>query len=273
MTALAENRNTSQDGTQPTCGSVVLGIAATTHIFEGSLVARNAAGTAVPASALNTSVVVGVADAEYDNTLGLANALNVKAKCGVFWFVNGGTSITVANIGQQCYALDDQTVQLTSGPVATPGTLPVAGKIVRVDATLGVAVQVGDVAPGILYISSTVDHADADIALVAVVATRNLSGLLPVGACILAVETDTTQDWDDGAAGTFNFTLGDGTTATLYGTDVGNVDGGTTRVRYVGVGACRVKTSTRLVLTVNGSANLSTLTGGTTIVHAWFLLP
>lgn len=272
MTATAVDRNTVQLGTLPVPGALTAPIAASTKIYQGTLVGINTSGYAVPASALPALRIVGVADKKYDNSSGAASALTVTAKPGAYWFINGG-DITDDHIGRVCYAADDQTVYLASGPTATPGTYPIAGRIVGYDATLGVCVQVGAGTGDMMLITSTFDHADTDLNVAATSATRTISGTLPIGAVIDKIEIDTTQDYSDGSTGTFAVTIGDGTTADLYATDAGNIDNGTSRTQYRGVGAARIKTATAIVVTVTGSVNLNTATGGTFIVYIWLRLP
>lgn len=271
MTALAHNRATPRLGTGPVAGSRPIPIAASTHIYAGGLVGINSSGYAVPGASTTALRIVGVADKEYDNSSGGAGALTVTAETGAFWLANSsaGDAISDDDVGLPCFAVDDQTVALTGGTV---GARPVAGEVLDVDATYGVCVAIGVVRRQVITYSSTFDHADADINVAATSATRNITGTLPVGA-YLEFEVDTTEDYSDGSTGTFALNLGDGTTATLYASDAGNVDGGASRVRYVGVGAMRVKTATALVATIAGSVNLSTATGGTFTVHTKVTLP
>lgn len=76
----------------------------------------------------------------YDNTGGSAGGIVVQYRQGVYDFLNStaGDAITVANIGQDCYIVDDQTVALTDAV----GTRSRAGRIVNVD-QYGVQVQIG----------------------------------------------------------------------------------------------------------------------------------
>jgi hypothetical protein len=86
---------------------------------------------------------VGKASASYDNrttssTLnGLVDACQVEVEFGVFGWANGAgvDAVTVANIGQLAYVVDDQTVGLTDGG----GTRPVAGVITEYRSGAGAA--------------------------------------------------------------------------------------------------------------------------------------
>ena len=128
MTALAADRNTPvRSGTD-----FVRPVAATTIIFAGSLVCLNAAGNAVPGSTATTLVADGRAEEYVDNSAGAIGDKTVRVRKGVFRFANSasGDAITKAEIGDDCYIVDDQTVAKTDGT----STRSKAGKIVDVDA-------------------------------------------------------------------------------------------------------------------------------------------
>lgn len=124
-------RDTTYAGAIP--ARVTLPIAANTRIFAGSLVGENSSGQAIPATTIATCVrVIGKASATYDNRTGsvlggLAGACDVEIETGVFNWANsaGGDAIAADDIGKLCYAVDDQTVALTSNA----GTRPIAGLI------------------------------------------------------------------------------------------------------------------------------------------------
>lgn len=136
MTALTEDRNTPQS-----IGDVeAYGVDGGSKIFAGSIVVLNALGFAAPGSTATGLVTVGRADEQVDNTDGSDGDLKVKVRRGVFRFANsaGADEITAAEIGDDCYIVDDQTVAKTDGT----STRSVAGKVVQVD-TLGVWVKLG----------------------------------------------------------------------------------------------------------------------------------
>lgn len=110
----------------------VLPVAGSTKIYGGSLVARDASGNAVPGSAATTLLGVGRAEQQVDNSAGAAGALTVPVAAGVFQFANSaaGDLITLADVGNNCYIVDDQTVAKTNGT----NTRSVAGIIFDVDA-------------------------------------------------------------------------------------------------------------------------------------------
>lgn len=109
MTALAANRNTVERAN----AIFSFPIAASTKIYQGSIVCLNSSGLAVPGSTATTLKVVGRAEHLIDNSAGLASALQVDVKRGCFRFANG-ESITLANVGATAYITDDQTVCTTA---------------------------------------------------------------------------------------------------------------------------------------------------------------
>ncbi len=127
MTALAADRNT------PVRDGVLFSfpVAATTKIYAGAIVMLNAAGDATKGATATGQISAGRADELVDNT-GAAGAKTVKVRKGVFRWANSaaGDAITKAEIGDNCYIVDDQTVAKTDGTA----TRSVAGKIVDVDA-------------------------------------------------------------------------------------------------------------------------------------------
>ena len=75
--------------------------------------------------------MLGVSEAQVDNSLGGAGAANIPVRKGTFRFANSASAdlIAQADIGSVCYAVDDQTVAKTSNS----GARPVAGTIFDVD--------------------------------------------------------------------------------------------------------------------------------------------
>lgn len=120
MADLVKNRTpVSQDGVQFSDP-----VAAAVRIFQGALVALDAAGDAVNASSATTNVR-GVAMHGVDNTEGAAGDHRIETRKGVFKFANNG--LTRADIGTDVNVTDNQTVG-GAGPA-------VAGKLVDVDAS------------------------------------------------------------------------------------------------------------------------------------------
>ena len=78
--------------------------------------------------------------ATVDNLAGAAGAVSAETETGVFRFKNSaaGDLITRADLGVDCYIVDDETVAKTSAT----NTRAIAGKVRDIDAD-GVWVQVG----------------------------------------------------------------------------------------------------------------------------------
>ncbi|MBB4819244.1 hypothetical protein HNP29_002634 [Pseudomonas alcaligenes] len=125
--ALTKDRNTSRrDGVQYSDP-----LAANARIYAGSIVCLDASGNAVPGSTATTLKVRGLAQEQIDNTGGAAGAKRIETRRGVFQLANSASTdqITRAEIGSQCYIVDDQTVAKTSAT----NTRSVAGVVRDVD--------------------------------------------------------------------------------------------------------------------------------------------
>src|ERR1700722_17937210 len=80
-------------------------MATSTQIWQGGIVVLNSSGLAVPASAATGLTAVGVAmESKLSNST--AGSTVIKVHVGVFQ-VNVDSTMTVANIGNVVYALDD----------------------------------------------------------------------------------------------------------------------------------------------------------------------
>lgn len=130
MTALIADRNTTFragiDFEYP--------VAANTKIFAGAIVAiDSAAGSATKGGTATTLKAVGIAQAIADNTGGAAGDIRVRVRRGVWHVANSAAAdqLTLADVGSDCYLVDDQTVAKTNGG----NTRSVAGKVRDVDAT------------------------------------------------------------------------------------------------------------------------------------------
>ncbi len=128
MTALTNGRRTPKREGQVFSRQV----AASAKIHHGALVCLNATGYATPGATATTLVADGVALAAADNTGGADGAIRVQVEKGTFPFANSaaGDAITIAEIGDIAYIVDDQTVAKTNGT----NTRSAAGTIVDVDA-------------------------------------------------------------------------------------------------------------------------------------------
>lgn len=114
-------------------------VAANAVIHAGALIALNATGFAVPASATAANTTRGVAQGPVDNTGGGDGGAVATVRRGLFRLGNSAAAdeITRADIGADCYVVDDETVAKTDNAAARP----VAGVIRDVDAG-GVWVEV-----------------------------------------------------------------------------------------------------------------------------------
>ena len=128
MTALSADRNTPERSG----GRRRIAVAAATVIYAGAMVAVNVAGNAVPVTTALNLKGVGRAERRADNAGGAAGDVSVEVSAGIFRFANSaaGDAITQADIGSDCYGVDDQTVAKTSAT----NTRSVVGKIFDVDA-------------------------------------------------------------------------------------------------------------------------------------------
>ena len=118
---------------------------ANTNIYLGGMVALNAAGNAVPASATTTvaNALRVVGRAEYVksgipgqnaiNNPGSAGAISITARKGASLYASDG-SVGAAQLGLNCFALDDNTVTaLDRASGATVQQYAVAGQVVAID--------------------------------------------------------------------------------------------------------------------------------------------
>jgi hypothetical protein len=140
MTALAQDRNTQRKYVERVVSENPL-IAATTTVWNGSLVANNAAGALIPASDTAGITVLGRASRRMVNPTGAAAAVvpagKVEAGCYKF-ATTGGNALTIVDVGKNAYVLDDQTVVRAAG---TTNSI-IAGIVDSIDPDGGVWVKV-----------------------------------------------------------------------------------------------------------------------------------
>ncbi len=129
MGALTADRNTpSREGRD-----FEFPVAASTKIYAGGIVGFNAgAAYATKGVTSTTFKTAGIAIETADNSAGAAGAMTVKVRRGAYRLANStaGDLITLADVGSDCYVVDDQTVAKTNGT----STRSVAGKVRDVDA-------------------------------------------------------------------------------------------------------------------------------------------
>lgn len=116
-----------------------LPVKANVRCYQGALAVMDGGNVAPGSTALNL-IAVGMFTNTFDNTGGAAGAIRAEVEPGIFKFENSaaGDLIAEADIGKDCYIVDDQTVAKTNGA----NTRSVAGKVVAV-ASDGVWVKVG----------------------------------------------------------------------------------------------------------------------------------
>jgi len=110
---------------------LVLGIETGRRIFAGALVAINPQGYAVPGTEDSSIRGLGRAESNVDNISGAHGDVTVGVRKGVFRFNNhDADTVTMADVGCDCYIVDDQTVANRG-----KGFRGVAGKVFDVDST------------------------------------------------------------------------------------------------------------------------------------------
>ncbi|WP_102226916.1 hypothetical protein [Acidimangrovimonas sediminis] len=116
MAALTKDRNTPRLTGDLRSGA----LAATTLIYAGALVMRDASGNLVQGKTATGLVGVGRAEERADNSAGAAGDVDLTYRPGIFRFDNSTSTdaITATEIGTVCYAVDDQTVAKTDGSAA-----------------------------------------------------------------------------------------------------------------------------------------------------------
>jgi len=142
MTATSKERLTNFAGLIPARGTFP--IAADTKILKGTMVALDSSGRAQEANTIANGALVGIgkASATYDNTGGLAGAMDVEVEYGTFgWYskTGGGDDIAEDDVGKVCYMVDNQTVALTNGTD-----------------TRGIAGYISEVRDGEVYVNQSV---------------------------------------------------------------------------------------------------------------------
>lgn len=100
-------------------------------IYAGALVAIDSSGRAVPMTTATGLIGGGRAETPADNSAGSDGDIRVRVGRGIYKYQNSASTdlITRADIGSDCYGVDDQTVAKTNGT----NTRSKAGKIHDVD--------------------------------------------------------------------------------------------------------------------------------------------
>jgi hypothetical protein len=133
MAASTASRNTQRRK----LAFLVVPVKAATTIYQGTLVARDANGWAVPAADAANLVVLGIAKADVVNA-GANGALSIEVERTAALFENSAAAaITQALVGRTCFVEDDNTVRGTGGTNSIK-----AGEVIEVSSE-GVWVNVG----------------------------------------------------------------------------------------------------------------------------------
>ena len=125
MAALTNSRNTPElaDGAR----TMAYPVEANTTVYLGSMVALNANGNATPATSVPGLKVIGRAEMVLNgmpgqdavNNPGIAGAISVVGRRGVFMYAVNDASIGAAQVGQLAFAVDDNSISASDGSTAT----------------------------------------------------------------------------------------------------------------------------------------------------------
>lgn len=101
------------------------------EFYKGGIICLDAAGKFVPASTATGLIAIGRCEDRV--TTGASNTKKIRARSGIFLYANSAAAdeITAAEVGDDCYIVDDQTVAKTSGT----NSRSVAGTVYDVDAS------------------------------------------------------------------------------------------------------------------------------------------
>lgn len=143
MAAITKATGRVAVGALPPVSPINLPIKGNTIIPAGALVDKDANGYAVNAATDTTGKTVGVAPQTYDST-GLADgAISGDFHFGTWVFENStaGDAITIAEVGLDCFVVDNNTVAKTNGT----NTRHVGGKVYAIEENGKVAVTINPV--------------------------------------------------------------------------------------------------------------------------------
>ncbi len=91
-------------------------VAASTTVFAGAIVMIDASGNAIEGATATGQIAVGRCENTVNNDSGSAGDFDVEIRTGIFAYENsGGDPVTVADIGNDVFIEDDQTVSRTNG--------------------------------------------------------------------------------------------------------------------------------------------------------------
>lgn len=189
-------------------------------LYKGGMVAADSAGNYVPAGNANAATacqgVLMEVDAVNETVTGNATGTELaRLTVGIFWFDNsaGVSAVTAANLGQVCYAVDDETVSLDDAN----GTLYPAGVVTDVDATLGVAVSIIPQIPltgslGVKRVAATIGISgsgeDHELTAAGLTQSFNIGSPLPATAIVISSRAKLDAVFANGAAASLVLEMG-----------------------------------------------------------------
>ncbi len=102
-------------------------VEANTTVYLGSIVALNGNGNATPASSTPGLKVIGRAEMVVNgipgqdavNNPGVAGAISIVGRRGVFMYAVNDASVGAAQVGQLAFAVDDNSISASDGSAAT----------------------------------------------------------------------------------------------------------------------------------------------------------
>jgi len=146
-------------------------VAASVHIYEGTLVFLTATGYATDVTATGVNGFVGVAVGEQDNSSGSAGDLTVEV-----WaegeFVLQGTGFAQADVGSKVYAEDNYTVGVSISTASVP-----IGMVTEYISSTKIRVDIDPVGVGALPVAAltTITHTSPGTPDYAIANTTNSS--------------------------------------------------------------------------------------------------
>ena len=180
-------------------------ICATDILYEGGMAALNTAGRLEPAGAsAGQTPVIGRIERTVDNSAG--GTLTARVLPGQFVWTNSASSIDANDIGELCYAVDDESVHLSSDG----DTRPIAGVITDVDGSCVTVQTIFHAAPaGAKIIKRTVQVTSADLTTAGVgPETENVGAVLPNTAVVIGYRINLVDAFDNGAGVSLDLEVG-----------------------------------------------------------------
>lgn len=287
--ALSLERLTEFAGLMPSRGTYP--IAANVKIYKGAMVAINSDGEAIPATvaASGAAVIVGKSSGTYNNLTGSelggsANAVRVEVEYGVFAWANSlsADEIEAEDAGDVVYAVDDQTVALTSNSsariVAGIVSEVVGGKVYvwmgPHVARIATSAVLSDAGITLQKRSLTVGHADLTDADTS--QTLSIGAVLPANARIVGVSIHNATAFAGGTVSALACDIGTSgdVDAIVDGADLfGTVVDGQAATRPLGIAPNKLFASAgaQLIATIVSTGdNLVNLTAGAATIDVLF---